>query len=70
MKRKWEYQYLYETKQMLKTIIRDNEGHYIVTEESTVRRYKNHKYIHTQHWSTSIHEANSFTYASCLEKYL
>ena len=35
MKRKWEYQYLYEIKQMLKTIIRDNEGHYIVTEEST-----------------------------------
>ena len=62
MKRKWEYQYLYETKQMLKTIIRDNEGHYIVTEESTVRRYKNHKYIHTQHWSTSIHEANSNNY--------
>ena len=35
MKRKWEYQYLYEIKQMLKTIIRGNEGHYIVTEEST-----------------------------------
>ena len=62
MKRKWEYQYLHEAKQMLKTIIRDNEGHYIGTEESIIRRYKNHKYICTQHWSTSIHEANSNNY--------
>ena len=44
----------------IKTITRDEEGHYIMIKGS--RRYNNCKHLCTQHRSTSIHKANVNSY--------
>ena len=44
----------------IKNVARDKEGHYIMINPR--RRYKNYKYICTQHRSTSIHKATANSY--------
>ena len=46
----------------IKTIIRDKEGHHNDQGSNPKRRYKNYKYICTQHRSTSIHKATANRY--------
>ena len=44
----------------IKTSTRDKEGHYIMIKGSIQqKRYKNCKYLCTQHRSTPIHKANA-----------
>ena len=43
----------------IKTIRRDNEGHYIMIKGSIQEKDNNCKYLHTQHRRTSKHKANA-----------
>ena len=60
-KSKLEYQYSHQIKYFkIKTVIRDIEGHHIITKRINPRKiYNNYKYICTQSRSTSIYNAKA-----------